>query len=236
MNNTTVKTDNRNFSMTFVILAVAFCVCLIVANLIEVKTVSLGVMTITAGVIVFPVSYIINDCVVEIYGFAKARFVIWLGFAMNLFVSLLLQAAILLPGSPEWGGQEAMTLIFGAVPRIFAASFIAFICGSMTNAYVMSRMKLQAAASGNAERGFSARAILSTVLGEGFDSAVFFPIAFAGTLPAGTIVTLILTQTFLKTAYEVMVLPLTIALVGKLRRIEARHNGEEYIPAKLSDQ
>ncbi|MGM3371908.1 queuosine precursor transporter, partial [Escherichia coli] len=85
---------------------------------------------ITAGVIVFPVSYIINDCIVEIYGFARARFVIWLGFLMNLFVTVLLQIGLWLPGDAAWTGQSAMQLVFGAVPRILAASFTAFICGS----------------------------------------------------------------------------------------------------------
>lgn len=126
-------------SVTFLLLAVTFCVCLIVSNLMEIKTVPLGPLTITAGVIVFPISYILNDCIVEVYGFAKARLVIWLGFGMNLLVSLLLQLGILLPGAESWTGQEAMAMIFGAVPRIFAASFIAFLCGSMVNAYVMSR-------------------------------------------------------------------------------------------------
>ena len=205
------------FSPTFLILAVIFCVCLIVANLMEIKTVELGPLVITAGVIVFPVSYIINDCIVEIYGFARARFVIWLGFLMNLFVTVLLQIGLWLPGDAAWTGQSAMQLVFGAVPRILAASFIAFICGSMVNAYVMSRMKMRA---GNNGRGFSLRAIVSTILGEGTDSAIFFPIAFGGVLPWSTVVTLILTQTLLKTCYEILILPVTLRIVKRLRSIE----------------
>lgn len=205
------------FSPTFLILAVIFCVCLIVANLMEIKTVELGPLVITAGVIVFPVSYIINDCIVEIYGFARARFVIWLGFLMNLFVTVLLQIGLWLPGDAAWTGQSAMQLVFGAVPRILAASFTAFICGSMVNAYVMSRMKMRA---GNNGRGFSLRAIVSTILGEGADSAIFFPIAFGGVLPWSTVVTLILTQTLLKTCYEILILPVTLRIVKRLRSIE----------------
>lgn len=205
------------FSPTFLILAVIFCVCLIVANLMEIKTVELGPLVITAGVIVFPVSYIINDCIVEIYGFARARFVIWLGFLMNLFVTVLLQIGLWLPGDAAWTGQGAMQLVFGAVPRILAASFTAFICGSMVNAYVMSRMKMRA---GNNGRGFSLRAIVSTILGEGTDSAIFFPIAFGGVLPWSTVVTLILTQTLLKTCYEILILPVTLRIVKRLRSIE----------------
>ncbi len=206
------------YSFTFLVLTLLFCVCLIVSNLMEIKTVPLGPLTITAGVVVFPISYIINDCIVELYGFRKARMVIWLGFAANLLVSLLLQLGLILPGAPGWEGQEAMTLIFGAVPRIFAASFIAFLCGSLVNAWVMARMK----ASAPQGRRFSLRALVSTLWGEGTDSLIFFPIAFAGVLPATAIINLIITQTLLKTLYEAAVLPLTVRVVAMLRRVELR--------------
>lgn len=206
------------YSFTFMVLTLLFCVCLIVSNLMEIKTVPLGPMTITAGVVVFPISYIINDCIVEIYGFRKARMVIWLGFAANLLVSLLLQIGILLPGAPGWEGQSAMELIFGAVPRIFAASFIAFLCGSLVNAWVMARMKTSAPDGCR----FSLRAIVSTLWGEGTDTLIFFPVAFAGVLPASDIINLIFTQTLLKTLYEAAVLPLTVRVVAMLRRVELR--------------
>lgn len=206
-------------SVTFMLLAVTFCVCLIVSNLIEIKTVDLGLFTITAGVIVFPISYILNDCIVEVYGFAKARLVIWLGFGMNLLVSLLLQLGIWLPGAESWHGQEAMAMVYGAVPRIFAASFVAFLCGSMVNAYVMSRMKLASSGSRRGE-GFSARAIISSLWGEGVDSVIFFPIAFGGVLAWSEIGALIVTQTLLKTLYEVLILPVTMRVVALLRRHE----------------
>lgn len=220
--------NRQNFSLTFLLLTLLFCVCLIVSNLMEIKVVDLGPLTITAGVVVFPLSYIINDCIVEIYGFRKARFVIWLGFAMNLLVSLLLQIGIWLPGADSWTGQEAMTAIFGAVPRIFAASFIAFICGSMVNAYVMSRMKSR----DKENRRFSLRAIVSTLWGEGVDSSVFFPLAFAGVLPLRDILTLIATQTLLKTAYEILILPVTLRVVKALRRYEGGDAVDEGISYK----
>ncbi len=210
-------TNNKtSFSPTFLLLAVLFCVCLIVSNLMEIKTVRIGTLTITAGVIVFPISYIINDCIVEIYGFRRARLVIWLGFAMNLLVSLLLQIGIWLPGDDSWTGQSAMEMVFGAVPRIFVASFTAFLCGSMVNAYVMSRMKSRS----DQGHGFSSRAIISTLFGEGIDSVIFFPIAFAGILPWNIIINLIITQTLLKTSYEILILPVTLKVVKQLRKIE----------------
>ncbi|MBD5243610.1 MAG: queuosine precursor transporter [Bacteroides sp.] len=213
--------DNSRFSLTFLVLTLLFCVCLIVSNLMEIKVVDLGVITITAGMVVFPLSYIISDCIVEIYGFARARLVIWLGFAMNLLVTLLLQVGLWLPGAEEWTGQEAMGLVFGAVPRIFCASFAAFICGSMVNAYVMSVLKRKSdPESRHSSRSFSVRAIVSTLWGEGVDSLVFFPLAFAGVLPWGLIVKLMITQALLKTAYEIIILPVTLRAVNRLRRIE----------------
>lgn len=190
----------------------------------EIKTVDLGPLTITAGVIVFPLSYIINDCIVEVYGFGKARFVIWLGFAMSLLVAALLHIGILLPGGASWDGQDAMELMFGAVPRIVAASFTAFLCGSMVNAYVMSRMKLSSHG-----RHFSLRAIVSTLWGETTDSVIFFPIAFGGLLPWGEIVSLIVTQALLKTAYEIVALPLTSMVVKRLKGAERQDTFDQGI-------
>lgn len=204
------------YSFTFLILTLLFCICLIVSNLMEIKVVNLGFITVTAGVTIFPISYIINDCIVELYGFNKARMVIWLGFAMNLLVSVLLQVGIWLPGAESWQGQEAMQLIFGAVPRIFAASFIAFLCGSLTNAYVMHRMKTASDGKGR----FSVRAIVSTIWGEGVDSLIFFPIAFGGVLPMDVLIELILTQIVLKTGYEIIILPITVRTVSFLRKVE----------------
>ena len=210
------------------VLTVLFCVCLIVANLVEIKTVALGPLTVTAGMVVFPVSYIINDCLVEVYGFRKARLVIWLGFIMNLFVTLMLQLAIILPGASTWGGQGAMQAVYGNVPRILAGSFLAFICGSMVNAWVMSRMKV---ASGG--RNFSLRAIVSTLWGEGTDSIIFFPIAFGGILSWSEIAHLIVVQALLKTLYEVLILPVTIMLVKRLKRIESLDTYDEGVTFSL---
>lgn len=211
-----MKQSVPRFTLPFLVLTVLFCVCLIVSNLIEIKTVDIGFATITAGMVVFPLSYIINDCIVEVYGFRKARTVIWLGFAMNLLVTLFLQFAILLPGADSWQSQDAMEAVYGTVPRILGASFVAFLCGSMVNALVMSKMKV---ASGG--RHFSLRAIVSTLWGEGTDSIIFFPLAFGGILPWREIVSLIVAQALLKTAYEIIILPVTLKVVKKLKSIES---------------
>lgn len=214
-----VQNNKGTLTVPFTILSILFVVCLIVSNLIEIKTVDLGWFTITGGFIVFPVSYIINDCVVEVYGFAKARFMIWIGFAMNVLTAIFLNLAVILPGSPDWTSQSAMEAIYCSVPRIMVASFAAFIGGSMVNAYVMSRMKV-AATNHNSRRSFSIRAIISTLWGEGVDSLIFFPIAFGGVLSWSTILSLMLTQALLKTGYEVCVLPITLHVVRRLKTME----------------
>ncbi len=215
IDNPTTPLKQVQFTLPFLLLTTLFCVCLIAANLIEIKTVDIGFATITAGMAVFPLSYIINDCIVEVYGFGKAKLVIWLGFIMNLLFVLVLQLAIVLPGSEAWTLQSALEAVCGSAPRILFASFVAFVCGSMINAWVMSRMKV---ASGG--RRFSLRAIVSTFFGEGADSLIFFPLAFAGVFPWNDICALIVTQTLLKTAYETAILPVTMLVVSRLKNIE----------------
>lgn len=206
---------NKQFSLPFVVLAMMFSVFLILANLMEVKVVKIGILTATAGLSVFPISYIINDCIVEVYGFAKARFVIWMGFLLNMIFVVFLQVCIALPCDPSWTAQAAVEQVFGNTPRILLGSFVAFIVGSMVNAQVMSRMKVR-----DGGKRFSLRAIMSTVFGESADSLIFFPIAFAGMLPLATIVTLVWTQVMLKTLYEIVALPITIRVVKLLKRVE----------------
>lgn len=203
----------QTVDLTFALMGILFCVCLTLANILEVKIVAAGPLTLTAGLIVFPFSYIINDCVAEVWGYRKARLLIWTGFIVNFIAVAFIQLAIWLPASPAWTQQEAFASLFGLTPRIAAASFVAFLAGSFINAYVMSRMKI---ASGG--RRFSLRAIVSTLLGEGADSLLFFPLAFGGILPPDTLVAMILTQTALKSVYEIIALPVTVRVVRWVKR------------------
>lgn len=197
------------------LLGIVFCTCLIISNLLAAKIFMLGSLALPAAVIIFPVSYIINDCIVEVWGFRKARLIIWTGFAMNFLVAALGQIAVFLPSAPFWDGEAHFNYLFGLAPRIAAASFLAFLAGSFLNAYVMSRMKV---ASGG--RHFSVRAILSTLVGEGVDSLIFFPCAFAGVLPLSAMIPMMFAQTALKTLYEIIVLPVTIRVVNYVKRVE----------------
>ncbi len=228
-----MKHNKGMVSLPFMLLGVLFCVCLIAANLLETKQVALGPLQLTAGLIVFPVSYIINDCMVEVWGFRKARLVIWLGFFMNFLFVLFGLAAVALPAADYWTGQAGFRAIFGLAPRIAGASFLAFLVGSFLNAYVMSRMKVSMGG-----RGFSLRAIASTVVGEGADSLIFFPLALGGVVPWSVMPALMLTQVVLKTAYELVALPVTIRVVRWMKRVEgedAYDRGISYNVLKFLD-
>lgn len=202
-------------SVPFMLLGILFNVCLIAANLLETKVIQLFGLTVTAGVLVFPVSYIINDCIAEVWGFKKARLIIWSGFLMNFFVVMLGLIAVALPAAPFWEGADHFNFVFGMAPRIVAASLTAFLAGSFLNAYVMSRMKL--ASSG---RHFSLRAIASTLVGETADSLLFFPIAFGGIIAWRELLVMMAIQIVLKSLYEVVILPVTIRVVRVVKRID----------------
>ena len=211
------KKDNK-VSVLFMLFSILFCVCLIAANVLETKQIAIAGISLTGGLIVFPVSYIINDCVCEVWGYKKARLLIWVGFAMNFFFVLLGALCDFIPGAPYWTNEAGFHAVFGLAPRVAAASFVAFIVGSFANAYVMSKMKLR-----DGGRHFSWRAILSTIAGESLDSLIFFPLALGGVVPTPELPKLMLWQVVLKTLYEVIALPLTIRVVKKLKQ----HEGED---------
>ena len=179
----------------------------------------------------FPISYIINDCVCEVWGYGKARLLIWLGFAMNFLFVAFGALCDVLPAAPYWHNEEGFHAIFGLAPRIALASFLAFLVGSFVNAYVMSRMKIS---SGG--KNFSARAIMSTVYGETADSIIFFPLALGGVVPTNELPVLIISQVVLKTLYEIVILPVTIRVVKATKRHEgedAYDNGMNYSVWKI---
>ena len=202
-------------SVPFMLLGILFNVCLIAANLLETKVIQIGSLTVTAGLLVFPISYIINDCIAEVWGFKKARLIIWSGFAMNFFVVALGLIAVAIPAAPFGEGEEHFDFVFGMAPRIVAASLTAFLVGSFLNAYVMSKMKV-------ASRGrhFSARAILSTLAGETADSLIFFPVAFGGIIAWRELLIMMCIQIILKSMYEVIILPVTIRVVKAIKKID----------------
>lgn len=216
--NKKMQKEKKQVSVLFMLFSTLFCVCLITANVLETKQLSMGLFSITGGLIVFPISYIINDCVCEVWGYGKARLLIWLGFAMNFLFVTFGALCDALPAAPYWHNDEGFHAIFGLAPRIAAASFLAFLVGSFVNAYVMSRMKINSKG-----RNFSARAIMSTIYGEAADSVIFFPLALGGVVPTKELPVLIISQVVLKTLYEIIVLPVTIRVVKATKK----HEGED---------
>ena len=228
------KTMNRlksNVSVLFMLFSTLFCVCLITANLLETKQINILGVSLTGGLIVFPVSYIINDCVCEVWGYAKARLLIWCGFLMNFFVVMMGAICDAIPAAPYWHNDAGFHAVFGLAPRIAFASFLAFLAGSFINAYVMSRMKIH-----DHGRRFSLRAIASTIAGETCDSVIFFPLALGGVVPLEALPALMIWQVVLKTLYEVIALPVTVRVVRYLKRIEGSDvydNGMDYSVWKI---
>jgi len=224
---------NKQVSVTFMIFGMLFTVCLIVANIVGQKLITVAGIDVTAGLLIFPVTYIINDLIAEVWGYRKMRLIIWTGFLMNFFVVLIFRISIWAPASHNFMNQQAFELILRNTERITVASFIAFLFGSFLNAYVMSKMKIL-----QHGRHFSIRAVASTLVGEGADSLVFFTIAFSGILNRHQLLFLILTQTALKTAYEIIALPLTNYIVKRVKKIENTNvfdTSISYNPFKMKD-
>lgn len=205
----------REVSVLFMLAGILFATCLLISNILATKILMIGPWAAPAGVLIFPIAYILNDMITEVWGFGKARLIIWAGFAVNLLAVLFFAVGIAIPGAPFWQNQEAFATVLGNTPRIVVASLCAYLIGSFLNAFVMSRMKVMTKG-----KGFSGRAILSTLVGESADSLIFITIAFAGVFPFGVLVTMIFTQALLKTVYEILILPVTIRVVGFIKRIE----------------
>lgn len=228
-----MKSTKSQMSMLFMLFGMLFAVCLITANVLETKQMVFGPISITGGLIVFPVSYIINDCVCEVWGYRKTRLLIWMGFAMNFFFVAMAAVCDAIPGAPYWNNDEGFHAIFGLAPRITAASFLAFLAGSFVNAYTMSRMKVKSKG-----KNFSLRAILSTVYGETVDSVVFFPLALGGVVPNDELPILVISQIILKTLYEIIILPVTIRVVKMTKKhegIDEYDNNVDYNIFKLNN-
>ena len=226
------------FSTRFLVMAVTFIVCLITSNFFVPRLWQVAglPLQLSGAVLLFPVSYILNDCLTEVYGYRKARFVIWLAFLLSAFVALMAQLVCWLPAPLQDGSKpvaESFNSLFGLVPRTTVASLVAFFVGSTVNAWVMSRMKVSSHG-----RLFGVRAILSSLAGEIADSLIFFPVVFWGVLSGAAALQLALTQVCAKVLYEIVALPLTSWAVRSLKRaegIDTFDEGVNYNPFKIKD-
>ncbi|MFN0218128.1 MAG: queuosine precursor transporter [Hyphomicrobium sp.] len=218
---------------------VAYVVVLVCSNLIgpaKAATLDLpliGAVTFGAGVLFFPISYIFGDILTEVYGYARARRVIWTGFAALLFAAIMAAVIVALPPAPGWPNQQVYEIAFGNAWRIAGASMIAYFCGEFVNSFVLAKMKV--ASQG---RHMGARFVASTVAGEAVDSAIFYPLAFwnSGIMPNELVMTLVVSQFITKTAVEIAFLPLTTRVVRALKRAENEDHfdrGTDFNPFKV---
>ncbi len=203
-----------NVSHRFVIVVAIFVTCLITANTIAVKVISLGPFILPAAIFIFPLSYIFGDVLTEVYGYHWARKVIWLGFICNLIFVIFVWVGQKLPPAPFWGDQEAYQSILGYTPRLLAASFCGYLAGEFANSFVLARMKILTRG-----RWLWSRTISSTIAGQGLDTAIFITLAFIGT--PSFVPVMILHHWLAKVVIEAVCTPATYATVNALKRREA---------------
>ena len=197
----------KNQNNFYAILTGVFCTSLIISNILAFKTFCLGVVVLPAAVIIFPIVYIVNDTMTELFGFKMARTTIVAGFVMNVIAVISYTIAIHLPYPEYFTGQDGFALVLGNSARVLAASMLAYIIGSLCNAKVMDRMR-----NG---KSLMARCVLSTLVGEGLDAIIFITIAFFGTMPVLQLVQMIIAQAVFKTMYEIVVFPITKIIISK---------------------
>lgn len=194
----------------------AFVAVLLLSNVIGAAKLSeVGGYVFGAGILFFPISYVLGDVLTEVYGYARARRCIWAGFAALVFMAVMSWIVVAMPPAPGWDGQGAYEAVFGQVPRIVLASITAFWAGEFVNAYVLARMKLWTGG-----RMLWSRTIGSTVVGQGVDSLIFYPVAFWGIWSNEQVITVMLTNWALKVAWEAALTPVTYVVVGWLKRRE----------------
>ncbi len=203
-----------NVSPRLVIFIALFITCLITANVIAVKIISLGPFLLPAAIFIFPLSYIIGDVLTEVYGYRLARRVIWLGFLCNLVFVFFVWLGQMLPAAPFWEGQEAYQRILGYTPRLLAASFLGYLVGEFANSFILARMKIMTRG-----RWLWSRTIGSTIVGQGLDTSIFITVAFIGT--PSFMPVMILYHWLAKTLIEALATPLTYVIVNSMKKREA---------------
>lgn len=218
-------------SWRFITCAAVFVTCLLTANTIATKLITVGGIVLTAGVVIFPLSYVLGDVLTEVWGYAASRRVIWLGFACNALMVTAIWLGGAIPAAPFWKGQGAYDEILGHTPRILGASFVAYLAGEFANAFVLAKLKILTQG-----RWLWTRTIGSTLVGQALDTAIFVTLAFAGTVPGVVLAGIVAGQWAVKVAYEVAATPLTYAAVAWLKaseRVDAYDYDTDFNPIRL---
>ena len=205
----------EEFSKIFVILCALNITCLLISNIITIKTLNIFGLIFTAGDILFPITYILNDLFTEVYGFNKAKFTIWLSFFCNLLMVTIFSITIVLPAGESFELQEELINVLGSTPRILIASFLAFLVGNFANSIVLSKMKVKTSG-----KYLPLRTIGSTLIGEALDTIIFIPIVFVGNLSFNNIILLIINTYILKVTLEVILTPITYKVVNFVKKKE----------------
>lgn len=207
----------NKYSYVLLVLAALFCTSILISNIIAGKLWSLPffALVLTAGVITFPVVYIIGDVVPEVYGYPTARKIIFLGFAMNLYAVIFFLITVKMAYPPFFEGQSAFETVLGFTPRLLVASFIAYLIGTNVNAWVLVLVKKLTKA-----KYLWVRTISSTIIGESIDSTIFITLAFYGVVPNAALPTMILAQASFKIIYEILATPFTYLIIGYVKKLE----------------
>lgn len=213
MNN---KEKQHYYSSTFLFIVVIFISCILISNILASKIISIFGFSMTGGVLVFPITYILGDVITEVYGFKNSKKVIIYGFICNLLMVILFAIAMRLPYPEYWQNQEAFVAILSNTPRLLLASFIGYLLGGLSNAFIMEYIK-----NNSKIKYLWFRTILSTIIGEGLDTFVFLMIGFYGTMKTGNLMSMILFQSFAKILYEVILTPLTYKMISFIKSKEA---------------
>ena len=207
--------NKQAYTKIFVILGALNITCLLIANIVTIKIINIFGLVFAAGDILFPITYILNDVFTEVYGFKKARVIIWLSFFCNLIMVVFFWIAIKIPADSSFQYQKELEVVLGMTPRLLIASFIAYIIGSFANSITMSKLKVKTKG-----KYLPIRAIISTIIGAGLDSVIFVPIAFVGRIDLSTIVSMIINVFCLKVFFEVILTPFTYKLIKAIKRKE----------------
>ena len=222
-------TEKKTVSRLFMCIGIIFVTCLLLSNLVAGKLWAVTEnITLPAAVILFPVTYIIGDVFTEVYGFKKARTIIWLGFACSFFAVLIYLLTIALPHPGYWENQDAYAAVLGTTPRVAIASFAGYLFGEFSNSIVLSRLKVLTKG-----KNLWIRTILSTVIGEGLDSIIFITLSFWGTMENSVVLQMILFQYLFKVCYEVLFTPVTYFVVKKIKKAEGIDTFDEGIKYNL---
>jgi uncharacterized integral membrane protein (TIGR00697 family) len=226
-----VKAETIHQFRSFDVVMAAFVAILLLSNVIgAAKVATLGGWEFGAGILFFPLGYVIGDVLTEVYGYARARRCIWVGFSAMLFMAFMSWVVVSLPPAPGWTGQAAYASVFGQVPRIVFASIVAFWAGEFVNSYVLARMKVWTQG-----KHLWSRTIGSTIFGQGVDSLIFYPLAFWGLWSTSQVLTVMVTNWGLKVLWEALLTPVTYVVVNKLKRhegVDLFDEGTDFTPFK----